>query len=37
MSVLDRKMFKKVAKLKHGSNPNIDHYTGAPVNTDVVL
>jgi len=36
MSVLDRKMFKKVAKLKHGGNPNIDHYTGAPVNTNVV-
>jgi hypothetical protein len=36
MSVLDRKMFKRVAKLKHGGNPNIDHYTGAPVNTNVV-
>ena len=36
MSVLDRKMFKKVAKLKHGGNPNIDHYTGAPMNTNVV-
>ena len=36
MSVLDRKMFKKVAKLKHGGNPNIDHYTGAPVNTSVI-
>jgi hypothetical protein len=35
MSVLDRKMFKKVAKLKHGGNPNIDHYTGAPVGTPV--
>tara|TARA_R100001015_G_C4629824_1_gene190962 strand:+ start:989 stop:2926 length:1938 start_codon:yes stop_codon:yes gene_type:complete len=28
MSVLDRKMFKKVAKLKHGGNPLIDHETG---------
>ena len=28
MSVLDRKMFKKVAKLKHGGNPYIDHETG---------
>ena len=36
MSVLDRKMFKRVAKLKHGGNPNIDHYTGAPVNTSII-
>jgi len=28
MSVLDRKMFKKVARLKHGGNPLIDHETG---------
>ena len=28
MSVLDRKMFKKVAKLKHGGSPYIDHETG---------
>ena len=31
MSVLDRKMFKKVAKLKHGGNPYIDHNTGQPI------
>tara|TARA_R100000655_G_scaffold20635_2_gene42566 strand:- start:24515 stop:26566 length:2052 start_codon:yes stop_codon:yes gene_type:complete len=31
MSVLDRKMFKKVAKLAHGGNPNIDHNTGLPL------
>ena len=31
MSVLDRKMFKKVARLKHGGDPNIDHETGLPV------
>lgn len=28
MSVLNRKMFQKVAKLKHGGNPYIDHETG---------
>jgi hypothetical protein len=28
MSVLDRKMFKKVARLKHGGSPLIDHETG---------
>mgnify|MGYP003108519235 CR=1 FL=1 len=31
MSVLDRKMFKKVARLKHGGDPNIDHETGLPI------
>ena len=31
MSVLDRKMFKKVARLKHGGNPLIDHETGEPL------
>ena len=35
MSVLDRKMFKKVAKLKHGGNPNINHVTGEPFPTAV--
>ena len=30
MSVLDRKMFKRVAKLKHGGDPNINHVTGEP-------
>ena len=28
MSVLNRKMFQKVAKLKHGGSPYIDHETG---------
>jgi len=31
MSVLDRKMFKRVARLKHGGDPNIDHETGLPI------
>tara|TARA_A100001015_G_scaffold286787_1_gene355872 strand:- start:4305 stop:6362 length:2058 start_codon:yes stop_codon:yes gene_type:complete len=31
MSVLDRKMFKKVAKLRHGGNPYINHNTGLPI------
>jgi hypothetical protein len=31
MSVLNRKMFRKVAKLAHGGNPNIDHNTGLPL------
>ena len=31
MSVLDRKMFKRVARLKHGGDPNIDHVTGLPI------
>ena len=31
MSVFDRKMFKKVARLKHGGDPNIDHETGLPI------
>ena len=33
MSVLDRKMFKKVAKLKHGGNPYIDHETGQQISS----
>lgn len=35
MSVLDRKMFKKVARLKHGGDPNIDHETGLPITETV--
>jgi len=35
MSVLDRKMFKKVARLKHGGDPNIDHETGLPITQTV--
>ena len=35
MSVLDRKMFKRVARLKHGGNPNIDHETGLPITETV--
>ena len=31
MSVLDRKMFKRVARLKPGGDPNIDHETGLPI------
>jgi len=35
MSVLDRKMFKKVARLKHGGDPNIDHETGLSITETV--
>jgi hypothetical protein len=28
MSVLDRKLFRGVARLKHGGSPNVDHETG---------
>ena len=33
MSVLNRKMFQKVAKLKHGGNPYIDHETGQQISS----
>jgi len=33
MSVLNRKMFQKVARLKHGGSPYIDHETGQPISS----